>query len=57
MSEMQSSGVAAVSVEPMEIASDAGGERRNALAGAASAYLRSAMHQPVEWMEWGEAAF
>ena len=36
---------------------DVGGERRNSLAGAASAYLRSAMHQPVQWMEWGEAAF
>jgi uncharacterized protein len=29
----------------------------NSLATAASAYLRSAMHQPVEWQEWGEAAF
>jgi len=29
----------------------------NSLAGAASAYLRSAMHQPVEWKEWGEEAF
>jgi len=29
----------------------------NALSRAASAYLRSAMHQPVDWMEWGEAAF
>ena len=29
----------------------------NALAEAASAYLRSAMHQPVEWHEWGEEAF
>jgi uncharacterized protein len=29
----------------------------NSLAKAASAYLRSAMHQPVEWQEWGEAAF
>jgi uncharacterized protein YyaL (SSP411 family) len=29
----------------------------NALAKAASAYLRSAMHQPVDWQEWGEAAF
>jgi uncharacterized protein YyaL (SSP411 family) len=29
----------------------------NALANAASAYLRSAMHQPVEWNEWGEEAF
>src|SRR6478736_4410256 len=29
----------------------------NALAEAASAYLRSAMHQPVEWHEWGEEPF
>jgi uncharacterized protein YyaL (SSP411 family) len=29
----------------------------NALANAASAYLRSAMHQPVDWQEWGDAAF
>jgi uncharacterized protein YyaL (SSP411 family) len=29
----------------------------NSLSRAASAYLRSAMHQPVDWMEWGEAAF
>ncbi len=29
----------------------------NGLAGARSAYLRSAMHQPVRWMEWGEEAF
>ena len=29
----------------------------NALSTAASAYLRSAMHQPVDWMEWGKAAF
>ena len=29
----------------------------NSLTKAASAYLRSAMHQPVEWQEWGEAAF
>ncbi len=32
-------------------------EHRNGLASAASAYLRSAMHQPVEWNEWGEPAF
>jgi hypothetical protein len=57
MSDMQSSGGAVVSVEPVEIAQDAGDGRRNALASAASAYLRSAMHQPVQWMEWGEAAF
>ena len=29
----------------------------NALADAASAYLRSAMHQPVRWHEWSEEAF
>src|ERR1700710_1135422 len=32
-------------------------EPRNSLERAASAYLRSAMHQPVDWMEWGEEAF
>jgi uncharacterized protein len=29
----------------------------NSLARASSAYLRSAMHQPVQWREWGEEAF
>jgi uncharacterized protein len=29
----------------------------NSLANAASAYLRSAMHQPIHWREWGEDAF
>src|ERR671935_284657 len=29
----------------------------NSLSGASSAYLRSAMHQPVRWHEWGEEAF
>ncbi len=29
----------------------------NSLARASSAYLRSAMHQPVQWQEWGEDAF
>ncbi len=29
----------------------------NGLVSARSAYLRSAMHQPVEWNEWGQAAF
>src|SRR2546423_1106787 len=29
----------------------------NALSTASSAYLRSAMHQPVQWHEWGEEAF
>ena len=31
--------------------------KKNSLEQAASAYLRSAMHQPVDWQEWGEAAF
>jgi uncharacterized protein len=30
---------------------------RNALDQAASSYLRSAMHQPVLWQEWGAGAF
>jgi hypothetical protein len=54
---MQSSGGTAVNVEQANIADDGGEGRRNALASAASAYLRSAMHQPVAWMEWGVAAF
>src|SRR6266576_6539108 len=29
----------------------------NSLAQASSAYLRSAMHQPIRWHEWGEEAF
>ena len=29
----------------------------NGLAEASSSYLRSAMHQPVEWHEWGSEAF
>ncbi len=29
----------------------------NSLANASSAYLRSAMHQPIQWHEWGEEAF
>ncbi len=29
----------------------------NSLARASSAYLRSAMHQPIRWQEWGEEAF
>src|ERR1700685_2281828 len=32
-------------------------EQENSLARAASAYLRSAMHQPVKGQEWGEEAF
>ena len=29
----------------------------NSLSRASSAYLRSAMHQPIHWNEWGEDAF
>src|ERR1700675_3340958 len=32
-------------------------EPLNSLAKASSAYLRSAMHQPVQWREWSEEAF
>src|ERR1700691_150643 len=32
-------------------------ERENSLARGGWAYLRCAMHQPVKWNEWGEAAF
>jgi uncharacterized protein YyaL (SSP411 family) len=29
----------------------------NSLSKASSAYLRSAMHQPIQWHEWGDEAF
>ena len=32
-------------------------EATNSLSQASSAYLRSAMHQPIQWHEWGEEAF
>jgi uncharacterized protein YyaL (SSP411 family) len=32
-------------------------DANNALSRASSAYLRSAMHQPIQWNEWGEDAF
>src|SRR2546423_6254936 len=32
-------------------------ESKNSLARASSSYLRSAMHQPVEWHEWSADAF
>jgi uncharacterized protein len=32
-------------------------ETLNSLSKASSAYLRSAMHQPIRWREWGEEAF
>jgi uncharacterized protein YyaL (SSP411 family) len=56
MDESQSSSQAA-SVEQVSIEEYTSEGRTNGLAKAASAYLRSAMRQPVDWMEWGEAAF
>jgi uncharacterized protein len=56
MDETHSSGQTA-SAEQENIADDMAEGQDNALASAASAYLRSAMHQPVDWMEWGQAAF
>ena len=32
-------------------------DQTNSLAQASSAYLRSAMHQPIRWYQWGEDAF
>jgi len=32
-------------------------EKENALGKAASGYLRSARHQPIDWQEWGAEAF
>ncbi len=32
-------------------------DHKNSLSEASSAYLRSAMHQPVDWREWDESAF
>lgn len=46
--------------EPQEAASGDGPapeHAENLLARAASAYLRSARHQPVHWKSWGESAF
>src|SRR5580698_3355299 len=56
MDEMLSNDQAA-SVEQANIVGEAEEGQLNSLARAASAYLRSAMHQPVDWMEWGAAAF
>ena len=43
--------------QQMRFGAGTGIEEMNLLNDAASAYLRSARHQPVDWMEWGEAAF
>jgi uncharacterized protein len=57
MNEMESKGRTTASAAQAEIVDNLGHGQMNSLAQAASAYLRSAMHQPVDWMEWGEAAF
>jgi uncharacterized protein YyaL (SSP411 family) len=61
MDKMRSSGGATAGVDDGENDQSNGEEqsevRVNSLSRAASAYLRSAMHQPVDWMEWGAAAF
>jgi uncharacterized protein len=36
---------------------ESGGKNLNNLKDSASPYLRSAAHQPINWQEWGEAAF
>lgn len=43
--------------QQQELAGQSSETHRNGLANASSSYLRSAMHQPVDWQEWGEAAF
>ena len=55
MDEMLSSSRTASVEQESSVGVEGGGT--NSLAGAASAYLRSAMFQPVGWMEWGQAAF
>jgi hypothetical protein len=37
--------------------SEQAAQHTNGLVNASSSYLRSAIHQPVDWQEWGEAAF
>jgi uncharacterized protein len=56
MNEKQSTTQSA-SVEQQDSADDMAERKINALGDAASAYLRSAMQQPVDWMEWGQEAF
>lgn len=42
---------------PMHADSSSASDVSNQLENAASSYLRSARHQPVQWHPWGEAAF
>ena len=57
MDEMAGNGGTAASVEQVNGREEGSDGRMNSLSRSASAYLRSAMHQPVDWMEWGEPAF
>ena len=60
MDEMRSGGGPTAGVDgggKDESSVEEAGGGMNSLSRAASAYLRSAMHQPVDWMEWGAAAF
>jgi uncharacterized protein YyaL (SSP411 family) len=43
--------------QAMELDGTSAPAAENMLARAASSYLRSARHQPVQWHPWGEAAF
>jgi len=48
---------ASVQCQPHGYTEQMATETLNALSRASSAYLRSAMHQPIHWHEWGEHAF
>jgi uncharacterized protein YyaL (SSP411 family) len=51
MNKMESNGRTTASAAQAEIVDKLGDGQMNSLAQAASAYLRSAMHQPVDWMD------
>ncbi|HEY4380678.1 MAG TPA: thioredoxin domain-containing protein [Acidobacteriaceae bacterium] len=57
MDELLSSNLTASVEQESVVEGEVAGGGTNSLVGAASAYLRSAMNQPVGWMEWGQAAF
>jgi uncharacterized protein YyaL (SSP411 family) len=50
-------GVRAIYAQPMHEDTSLTSRSTNELERAASSYLRSARHQPVNWQPWGEAAF
>jgi uncharacterized protein YyaL (SSP411 family) len=57
MNELVSGGRTTAGAERFKTSEEAGESELNSLSSAASGYLRSARHQPVDWMEWGQAAF